>query len=120
MTVQQEAKVLSDLNTQALLIRSVEQRLLDLFAQGKLSGTVHTCIGQEWSGVAVAAALQEGDLLFSNHRCHGTTSPGPTMLRASLQSSWGSRLACVVGGEVVSISAPRGFSAMASRGALPL
>jgi len=71
MTVQQEAKVLSDLHTQALLIRSVEQRLLELFAQGKLSGTVHTCIGQEWSGVAVAAALQEGDLLFSNHRCHG-------------------------------------------------
>ena len=32
---------------------------------------MHTCIGQEWSGVAVAAALQEGDLLFSNHRCHG-------------------------------------------------
>jgi len=71
MIVQQEAKVLSDLHTQALLIRRVEQRLLELFAQGKLSGTVHTCIGQEWSGVAVAAALQEGDLLFSNHRCHG-------------------------------------------------
>lgn len=56
---------------QAMLIRSVEQRLLGLFAQGKLFGTVHTCIGQEWSGVAVAAALQPGDLLFSNHRCHG-------------------------------------------------
>ncbi|HEY7418820.1 MAG TPA: thiamine pyrophosphate-dependent enzyme, partial [Ktedonobacteraceae bacterium] len=71
MIVQQEAKVWFDLNTQALLIRSVEQRLLELFAQGKLSGTVHTCIGQEWSGVAIAAALQEGDLVFSNHRCHG-------------------------------------------------
>jgi 2-oxoisovalerate dehydrogenase E1 component len=56
---------------QAMLIRSVEQRLLELFAQGKLFGTVHTCIGQEWSAVAVAAALQPGDLLFSNHRGHG-------------------------------------------------
>lgn len=62
---------LTALYAKALLIRSVEERLLALFAEGKLFGTVHTCIGQEWTGVAVAAALKEGDLLFSNHRCHG-------------------------------------------------
>jgi 2-oxoisovalerate dehydrogenase E1 component len=62
---------LTALSAKALLIRRVEERLLALFAEGKLFGTVHTCIGQEWTGVAVAAALQEGDLLFSNHRCHG-------------------------------------------------
>lgn len=55
----------------ALLIREVEQTLLDLFSAGKLFGTVHTCIGQEWTGVAVAAALREDDFVFSNHRCHG-------------------------------------------------
>src|SRR5215470_4248089 len=55
----------------ATLIREVEQRLLDLFAAGKLFGTVHTCIGQEFVGVAVAQALSESDLVFSNHRCHG-------------------------------------------------
>ena len=54
-----------------MLIRSVEQRLLKLFSEGKLFGTVHTCIGQEWTGVAVAESLKEGDLIFSNHRCHG-------------------------------------------------
>ena len=31
------------------VIRAVEQRLLHLFSQGKLFGTVHTCIGQESS-----------------------------------------------------------------------
>jgi 2-oxoisovalerate dehydrogenase E1 component len=55
----------------AVLIREVEQRLLDLFAKGELFGTVHTCIGQEWTGVAVAAHLRRGDAVFSNHRCHG-------------------------------------------------
>ncbi len=55
----------------ALLIRQVEKKLLHLFSQGKLFGTVHTCIGQEFSGVALAAALQKGDVIFSNHRCHG-------------------------------------------------
>ena len=32
---------------QAYLVRVVEERLLQLFAEGKLFGTVHTCIGQE-------------------------------------------------------------------------
>jgi 2-oxoisovalerate dehydrogenase E1 component len=54
-----------------LLIRAVEQRLLQLFAEGKLFGTVHTCIGQEWTGVAVAEALRDGDCVFTNHRGHG-------------------------------------------------
>jgi 2-oxoisovalerate dehydrogenase E1 component len=56
---------------QALTIRSTEERLLALFGEGKLFGTVHTCIGQEFTGPAVAAALREGDTVFSNHRCHG-------------------------------------------------
>jgi 2-oxoisovalerate dehydrogenase E1 component len=61
----------SALYGKALLIRRVEEKLLELFAQGKLFGTVHTCIGQEFTGIAVAEALQQGDLIFSNHRCHG-------------------------------------------------
>ena len=57
---------------QMLLIRQTEQRFLDLFAQGKLSGTVHTCIGQEASAVAVVNALdRQRDVVFSNHRAHG-------------------------------------------------
>lgn len=55
----------------ALTIHFTEKRLLDLFSEGKLFGTVHTCIGQEFVGVAVAEHLREGDYVFSNHRCHG-------------------------------------------------
>lgn len=55
----------------ALGIRKFEQRLLKLFSEGRLNGTVHTCIGQEWTGVAVAEHLQPADVIFSNHRCHG-------------------------------------------------
>ena len=42
-----------------------------LFAEGKLFGTVHTCIGQEFTGVAVACHTEPDDVIFSNHRCHG-------------------------------------------------
>jgi 2-oxoisovalerate dehydrogenase E1 component len=52
-------------------IRNVEQAFLDLFNQGKLNGTVHTCIGQELSAIAFAGQLKKSDFVFSNHRCHG-------------------------------------------------
>jgi 2-oxoisovalerate dehydrogenase E1 component len=55
----------------AFLIRAFEERLLKLFSEGKLFGTVHTCIGQEFTGVAVASQLIDGDVMVSNHRCHG-------------------------------------------------
>jgi 2-oxoisovalerate dehydrogenase E1 component len=55
----------------ALTIRRTEERLLKLFQEGRLFGTVHTCLGQEWTGVAVAKALRPGDFIISNHRCHG-------------------------------------------------
>src|ERR1700678_2162355 len=57
--------------SRAFLIRSFEERLLKLFSEGKLFGTVHTCIGQEFIGLAVASQLIDGDLMVSNHRCHG-------------------------------------------------
>jgi 2-oxoisovalerate dehydrogenase E1 component len=54
------------------LIRIVEQELLRLFAAGKVTGTTHTCIGQEMAAVALADALDhDRDLIYSNHRCHG-------------------------------------------------
>jgi len=57
--------------SKALLTRFVEEALLELFSQGKLHGTVHTCIGQEMSGSVVTEFLRPGDTIFSNHRCHG-------------------------------------------------
>lgn len=55
----------------AILIREVENQFLDLFAQGRMNGTVHTCVGQEFSAVAVAGQLAPEDWVTSNHRCHG-------------------------------------------------
>ncbi len=54
-----------------LLIRRFEERILELFAAGMLSGTTHCAIGQEASAVAVTDHLTQRDLVFSNHRCHG-------------------------------------------------
>lgn len=55
----------------AVRIRLVEEKFLSLFAEGKMSGTVHTCVGQEFSALAVMSGLKDCDWVTSNHRCHG-------------------------------------------------
>ncbi|CAM2007627.1 thiamine pyrophosphate-dependent enzyme [Acanthopleuribacter pedis] len=52
-------------------IRLFESHLLEQFSWGKLSGTTHTCIGQEANAVGITASMGRGDVVFSNHRCHG-------------------------------------------------
>jgi 2-oxoisovalerate dehydrogenase E1 component len=54
-----------------LLIRHFEQALLRLFGEGRISGTTHTCLGQEYVPVAVAPLIRPDDVVFSNHRGHG-------------------------------------------------
>ncbi len=61
----------TDLIHKALLIRKVEEKLLELFKEGELNGTVHTCIGQELTGVCLAENLSADDYILSNHRGHG-------------------------------------------------
>ena len=52
-------------------IRRFEETLLALFDEGLLNGTTHCCIGQEADSVGVVEHLEQGDHIFSNHRCHG-------------------------------------------------
>ncbi len=54
-----------------IFIRMFEQKILELFEQNLLSGTTHTCIGQEHIAVAAMSCIGEHDVVFSNHRCHG-------------------------------------------------
>lgn len=63
--------VTDDCIAEAIRIRLVEQKFLELFSMGAMNGTVHTCVGQEFSAVAVAGQLNEFDWVTSNHRCHG-------------------------------------------------
>jgi TPP-dependent pyruvate/acetoin dehydrogenase alpha subunit len=64
------------LNNEALYramyrIRRFEETVLENFPKGVFYGTTHTYLGQEANAVGVLSHLQEGDIVFSNHRCHG-------------------------------------------------
>lgn len=61
----------SDLYRTLYRIRRFEEIVLDNFSKGVFVGTTHTCLGQEANAAGVLSNLQEQDIIFSNHRCHG-------------------------------------------------
>lgn len=52
-------------------IRTVEEKLMEVFLNGEIPGFIHVCIGQEATPVAVCAHLQESDYISTTHRGHG-------------------------------------------------
>jgi 2-oxoisovalerate dehydrogenase E1 component len=55
-----------------LLIRVFEEeRDPELFQQGVILGTAHSCVGQEAIAVGAAGVMREGDYLVGDHRSHG-------------------------------------------------
>ncbi|HEY44465.1 MAG TPA: thiamine pyrophosphate-dependent dehydrogenase E1 component subunit alpha [Anaerolineae bacterium] len=60
-----------ELYRQMLRIRRFEEKVLSSFSSGIFYGTTHTYIGQEADAVGVLACREEGDIVVSNHRCHG-------------------------------------------------
>ncbi len=52
-------------------IRKFEETVLANFPRGIFYGTTHVYLGQEANAVGVLYGIQENDIVFSNHRCHG-------------------------------------------------
>jgi pyruvate dehydrogenase E1 component alpha subunit len=60
-----------ELLRQMLLSRAFDEKVNDLYAEGKVHGTAHFYVGQESVAVGAIAALKEGDVITSTHRGHG-------------------------------------------------
>jgi acetoin:2,6-dichlorophenolindophenol oxidoreductase subunit alpha len=56
---------------QMLLSRFFDEKVNDLYAEGKVHGTAHFYVGQESVAVGAISALGEGDVITSTHRGHG-------------------------------------------------
>lgn len=61
----------AELYRQMARIRRFEETVLEQFSSGLFYGTTHTYSGQEANAVGVLSQLAVGDIVFSNHRCHG-------------------------------------------------
>jgi TPP-dependent pyruvate/acetoin dehydrogenase alpha subunit len=53
-----------------LLIRRVEEQLIELYPSDKIKSPVHLSIGQESVSVGVCEALAATDIVFGTYRCH--------------------------------------------------
>jgi len=62
-----------DLHYSMLRVRRVEERLLQVFSEGKIPGFIHVSIGQEAVAAGVCCCLTPADTIFTTHRGHGHT-----------------------------------------------
>jgi 2-oxoisovalerate dehydrogenase E1 component len=52
-------------------IRRFDERVHELFLDGTVKGTAHSCVGQEAIAAGACAALRDSDFIISHHRGHG-------------------------------------------------
>ena len=84
------------------------RRLLELFEEGLLNGTTHTCLGQESVPVGVIEPLRRRTTTSSaTTAATATTWPGPATRTACSPRSWASRRASAAASAAASTCAPR-------------
>ena len=73
------------------LIRCFEERAAELFQEGVIFGTAHSCVGQEAIAVGAAAAMRETDYLVGHHRSHGHLIAAGADLHRMMAEMFGKR-----------------------------
>ena len=76
---------------QMALIRRFEDRAAELFQQGVIFGTAHSCVGQEAIAVGAAGAMRDTDYLVGHHRSHGHLIAAGADLRRMMAEMFGKR-----------------------------
>jgi len=73
------------------LIRRFEDRAAELFQEGVIFGTAHSCVGQEAIAVGAAGVMRETDYLVGHHRSHGHLIAAGADLRRMMAEMFGKR-----------------------------
>lgn len=78
-------------------IRRMEERLSELFSQGKIPGFIHVSIGQEAVAAGVCSCLDREDSILTTHRGHGHALAKGIDLKRFLAEIHGRRDGCCKG-----------------------
>jgi TPP-dependent pyruvate/acetoin dehydrogenase alpha subunit len=70
-TTEQSLQELQLLYNRMVMIRAFEERAVELFAQGLITGSTHLCIAQEATSLGACAALKPDDFVLATYRGHG-------------------------------------------------
>ena len=73
------------------LIRRFEDRAAELFREGVIVGTAHSCVGQEAIAVGAGGVMRETDYLVGHHRSHGHLIAAGADLRRMMAEMFGKR-----------------------------
>ena len=73
------------------LIRRFEDRATELFREGVIFGTAHSCVGQEAIAVGAAGVMRRVRLLVGHHRSHGHLIAAGADLRRMMAEMFGKR-----------------------------
>ncbi len=74
-----------------VLIRRFEERAAELFQEGVIFGTAHSCVGQEAIAVGAAGVMRDTDYLVGHHRSHGHLIAAGADLRRMMAEMFGKR-----------------------------
>ena len=75
-------------------IRQFEEKVNQLFLEGRMPGTLHLYVGQEACAVGVCEALGPGDWITSTHRPHGHAIAKGVSLRSMMAELFGKTTGC--------------------------
>ena len=82
---------LADQYRRMALIRQFEDRAAELFREGVIVGTAHSCVGQEAIAVGAGGVMRETDYLVGHHRSHGHLIAAGADLRRMMAEMFGKR-----------------------------
>lgn len=77
-----------------LYIRTVEERIAELYTEQEMRCPVHLCTGQEASEAGTCVALEKSDYVVSGHRSHGHFLAKGGNLQAMMAEIYGKKTGC--------------------------
>jgi pyruvate dehydrogenase E1 component alpha subunit len=78
-------------------IRLLEDKVIEIFAEGLIPGTTHTCQGQEAVCVGIAAATRPTDIVVCTYRGHGMALALGVPAESVLGEIMGRQIGCMGG-----------------------
>ena len=88
---------LLELHYSMVKVRRVEERLVDIFTQGKIPGFIHVSIGQEGVAAGVCSCLNPDDFIYTTHRGHGQALAKGINLKSFMAEIFGRKDGCCKG-----------------------
>jgi pyruvate dehydrogenase E1 component alpha subunit len=78
-------------------IRLIEDKIVELFGEGLIPGTTHTCQGQEAVAVGIAGAIRPSDIVTCTYRGHGVALALGVSPQAVIGEIFGRQSGCMGG-----------------------